>query len=136
MKLLTQIKIAKAVPQADLYRDFFAYLLLNHPTSNTGCLTVAIEARSLSFGGDCVPFICATLNTQIRVFAGKPQWPCTTTEVLRILAHEYRHALQFDLMENVLTKSDYSQAREDDADAFAAQVVPEFISKYNLDRAA
>lgn len=112
-------------PQAKL---FLEYLLANHPTTRTKSIRVEMEAvHRKKLHGNCSGQVFqGQVMDLVRVFTGTKEKPRPTPHVLNTLAHEYCHVLQND----VAIK--YGQELCVEADAFAARVVPEFISRYDL----
>lgn len=116
-----------APPQAKLFLDF---LLTNHQTANTGRIQVELKATTWKKKNGCcvAQEFRGSIHDTIRVSVGTKEKPRSTPHILRTLAHEYCHVMQFDTLEGL--KYDPSMCVE--ANAFASRVVPEFLTNRGI----
>lgn len=116
------------------------HLQAHFPLTNTHHMNIYFENRpnvrhhAMGFASPGVHN--GRLYTNLHIGLGFKKTPRPLTEVLDTLAHEYRHAIQYD---NATLGDDTDIAKYGDcveAFEFAAKIVPEFLAKYNLKLAA
>lgn len=107
-----------------LYQDFVDYLIATYPLKKTKHLIWEFMNREWC-GGNKIGYSYTVEDegfyyTTCEVAMGSKAKPFDNEKVLLIAAHEYCHAMQYDLGE---------EGNCVEADAFADQVVPEFLSR-------